>query len=85
MEVKYVGKTITKLTCYTDKTNKEIKILEKNKVYDIEFDKPKGSYVYIVSILRNVTDDKSMDEMIYYASQISIKNNWKIDKVPIDI
>ena len=46
------------------------------KEYQIEIDK--DIYGYIVSGIDNITDDTSNDGCINYASEKSVRRNWKI-------
>lgn len=48
------------------------------------FAKPKGQYVYDCHVIFDVTEQEEMDLWINYGSEVSIKNNWVIDKLELD-
>ena len=58
--------------------------LKNNHTYIVEFSKPKREYTYLAHIIFDVTDKEEMDKYMNYASQISIKRYWELDKVEID-
>lgn len=70
MQAKYKGKNIKEL-----KTEHE---------YIVKFTKPEKQYVYNCIALFDLTENKEVHTVINYASQISIKNNWDIDRLEIE-
>lgn len=43
-----------------------------------------GKYVYDIQFIYDCTDEEEMDLWLQYASEISIKNNFKYERLEID-
>ena len=65
--------------------NKSRNGLRNRHEYIIQISKPTGHYyVYDCHVIFDVTKQEEMNLWINYASEISIKNNWKFDKLELD-
>ena len=54
--------------------------LKHNYVYDIYIERPKNYYTYVLKAY-----SENQDIQVNYASVISIKQNWKITDIDIDM
>lgn len=70
MEVQYIGKTRS--------------FLKHNHIYDVTIKKMLKSYVYDLTVWRDVTNKEEIDKVLNYASEISIKQNWKLDRIELE-
>jgi hypothetical protein len=70
MQLKYKGKTKNGLI--------------HDHEYIAIFTKPTRQYVYTCNILFDVTTQEEIDVVLYYASQISIEQNFDYDELEID-
>lgn len=66
-------------------TGQNIRDLIKGHEYTINITKPKSVYTYQIDILYDITLQQEVDYSINYSSELSIKQNWNIDKVEIDM
>lgn len=72
MQVRYIGKSRNGLT--------------KDHIYEITIKKELKSYVYDIYVWRDTTHNKEeeIDKVFNYASEISIKQNWKIERIELE-
>lgn len=65
--------------------NKSRNGLKNGHEYVIKISKPTGHYyVYDCHVIFDVTKQEETDLLINYASEVSIRNNWIIDKLEFD-
>ena len=43
-----------------------------------------NEYIYDCNVVFDITTQEEMDLVINYASEISIKNNWNIDRLELE-
>lgn len=58
--------------------------LKNGHEYIVKFSKSIREYVYNCHIVFDITEQEETDIIMKYASEISIKNNWDIDKLELD-
>lgn len=64
--------------------NKSRNGLNNGHEYVVNFTKPTGQYIYDCNIVFDITTQEEMDIVINYGSEISIKNNWSIDRLELE-